>query len=783
MRMTERIKRILSSLKQGKYIITPDDVKLMNAIIYDFLYKNYNHPEDVRDILEISNILYNNSTNLILPLEDGIYDLAVVKYDKMYGNSSPVGAIPVNLKITDNSDITDKPLLEDKKLLDVVSIIPEDRMKDMVFFNNIMQDQKPIRQDFFNGLISESKETSKVMHTVPHTYPELVGTLHKCKFTLMSDAREAHKEDDDSVKVFERDFFYPTYGIAAGYALQKNPSQNPDVGLIAELKYDGVSIEAEVEGDTIVSAVSRGDTANNIASDYTPIFGGKKFPRAYGMPKDQKFGIKFEAIVTNENLRILSTKFGIEYKNARVAIIGLLGRLDGYKFRDMITLVPIRTAGLRFDDPIQEVNFLNKYYSSGVAMKYAYLHGDYYSLLWQVKKFVDDAEYMRAYMPFMYDGVVISYIDPDVRLRLGRQNSIDLWSMAIKFNPLAKQTIFLGYKYTVGQDGRITPMAYFNPVEFMGSVHDKTTVHSYRRFKELALRPGDIITITYVNDVICYLKKPYNAFNDKNTNPVIEFPEVCPSCGRPLTSSDSGDSAYCLNPDCPERVAARVGNMLKKLGIKDFGRAYTDKLGITGLTSFLNMDRNRCEKVIGPVMTEKLFERINELKTSEYPDYKLVGSIGFDSISIERWRVILNNIKLSYIISASTKDLRDSLQLVKTIGPTIADSIINGRMVLREDLYTISQMKNVKSSYRGNNIGIQDRKSVRFTGFRSEELTKAFNDAGFDADGNKSVTKKTDILIIPYYGFDSTKLHKISPTCRILDESDAWRFVKQCKPN
>ena len=250
------------------------------------------------------------------------------------------------------------------------------------------------------------------------------------------------------------------------------------------------------------------------------------------------FGIKFEAIITYDNLARIAQQFGKVYKNARVAIIGILGSRDARMYRDFITLVPIRTGGLNFTDPVQEIEFLNTYYSNGVGMRYAVLtSSDYTTLLYRVKRFKDEAEYMRRYLGFMYDGVVINYADPDVKRNLGRQNSIDLWSMAIKFNALEKNTYFYGYKYTIGQDGRITPMAYFAPVEFNGSIHDKTTVHSYKRFKDLGLKIGDIVSIKYVNDVICYLSKPDITYNRENPNPVLEFPTHCPSCGSPLMFS------------------------------------------------------------------------------------------------------------------------------------------------------------------------------------------------------------------------------------------------------
>ena len=63
------------------------------------------------------------------------------------------------------------------------------------------------------------------------------------------------------------------------------------------------------------------------------------------------------------------------------------------------------------------------------------------------------------------------------------------------------------YTFSVGQSGVIVPMAHFEPVEFFGAIHDKTTVHSLARFNKLKLKDGDIVKLTLNNDVIVYLHK------------------------------------------------------------------------------------------------------------------------------------------------------------------------------------------------------------------------------------------------------------------------------------
>jgi len=751
----ERITEILGNLLHGIISITYEDCIMINKISLKYLEKKYTNLNTIYEILQISNILYNNTSREVLPLEDGVYDMIVRKYDKETYNGAPVGAPPISFNV-EKSDIGAPNVIEntDEKI-EIATVIDPTNMQ---YYQNL------IRNDFPNILDYRHNQSEYVympssdfiinnQDKISHSYPELVGTFYKCNFITIDDAIHAGLDDDDSTAgVFERDFLRPTYPIAYRY------SYNGMVTLVAELKYDGVSVEAEIQGDTIITACSRGDTANNVATDLTPIFGGYKFHRAKNVNKDWLFGMKFECIVTKSNLERLEREHGISYKNARVAVVGLMGRKDAALFRDYLTLVPIKSAGIQFNDIEMELEFLNKNYSSGVYMRYAVLQGDYNSLLYQVKKFTEEAEYMRDVIDFMYDGVVISYVEPNTIAMLGRKKDKDMWSTAIKFNPMAKTAYFIGYTYSIGQDGRITPMAHFTPVEFFGTVHTKTTAHSYKRFMNLDLREGDIVLITYRNDVICYISKPnisYNTIRSYKIDP-IPFPDKCPFCGSELVMSDKEGIAYCPNIKCPERLITKTSNMLNKLGILGFRKSMIRKLNVHNLTEFLNVDMHFAADAIGEGNAANLADAIQFIKSTTWDDYKLIGAIGFTSISDLRWKSILEEIPLQKIVTMNDHDLEISLSYIKGIGASIINTILEERKLLAEDLNTILGLK-VNLSYGSKIV----RPKIRFSGIRDDKLVEEFIAKGYDADGNKQATKDTYILIVPYIGFVSNKVRNV----------------------
>ena len=751
--MHERLNIILQKLLSGDLsVLSSDNIIQVSEDAIDLLNKPVLDEYDVmcaNIIINISQIVYNNTDRSILFLEDGIYDLLLEKY-KEYDRGFQVGA-PVIRFNQDGEAVSEREFIEPMTFIDN----PKDFIQSSLYYEDLIK-TPPMDMNLFKEIDRNSgRVISKRNINVPHMYPKLVGSLDKCKFTLDSEAMEKDSYDLDNVKIFERDFL--AKHLQMGLIDMQTPFE-----LVAELKYDGVSVEADVT-HKILSARSRGDANNDIAADMTDIFGGYEFPYAPKMDDSEAFGMKFEAIISYTNLDKMGALKGRYYKNSRNGIIGLLGSSDAYDYRDLITLIPLATS-IEGIDRVEEIEFLNKYYNSGEYLRYSILSGTYTEILFQVYKFVKEAEIMRNMLPFMYDGVVISYRDPKIIEALGRENSINKYSMAIKFNPLVREAVFTGYSYTVGQDGTITPMIHYTPVEFYGTIHTKSSGHSYARFMDLGLAKGDIIQIEYTNDVMPYVTKPPVQSNFVNNNPLEIFPINCPYCGTPIIINESGKSATCPNMKCPERVIAKMANMMSKLNLKDFGEETFRYLKTTSLSQLLNYTYDDV-KDLGHLTAEKLIARINEVRSTPLYDYKIMGSIGFTGIAIETWKKILNVIPFMTIVNDSDEELYLKLKSLKGIGDVTARTIVKERHDLSDDISEILSLPNLIMSY-----GLKSGKTIRYTGCRPDEnLTTYLTSKGFDARPDAGVTKNTDILVVPYIGFSSSKMNKIGEDTKVVD--------------
>lgn len=753
-------------------VITVDNIGKLNTIamnIYQLENLSENEITSLKQIIMICNALYNRTDMTVLPIEDGFYDLLLEKYKK-YDEHFQVGSAIVDFKNIIENDI------QNPRKIAVPAI---------EFIQN--QDKDEIHQDVYDQIIRKGKNDinihnfsvspikfndqyiSKRTHNTEHNHPTLVGTLDKCKFVFNKDAIDAGAFNDDNVKILERDFFQDH--ISKGIILP-----NQEIEVVVELKYDGLSVEADC-GLELESARSRGDTGIGEAIDMTPILKGYIFKQAKCMIGEDPIGVKFEAIMTKNNLEQFNNLRGRKYANCRTAIIGLFGASDAYLYRDLITLIPLaidREQLPAISNRMEEIEFINRVFvSHGEPLRYCYFKGSVTEVLYMIKVFWDEAKIARDYLNFMYDGIVVSYVDENIRAKLGRKNFINKYSMAVKFDPAEKQTIFRGYTYEVGQHGQITPMIHYDPIEFIGTIHTKSTGSSLERFRNLGLKYGDIINVTYVNDVMPYVSKCDCDHNRNNTAPLIEFPHNCPICDSVLIESDSGKTAICPNSECPGRSIQRMANMFQKLNIKGFAEASIKALGKSHLYELYDLFPEEFEEKLGEADGKSMCDALLQLARGPVKDFIIMGALGFTSIAHKKWKMILDKITIKdlynlYLESKSEMELQQKLfQVIPNIGEITCRTIAKEIPFFEKDIIFIINTFHYVDSL-GSSILESGKMQIRFTGIRNKQLSELLCNAGYDADDSSTVTKKTDILLVPYDGFKSSKVSKVSENCKVV---------------
>ena len=263
--MNNILKTILIDLRRGSTDKAYENKGYVNTIAM-YLYEkpdlNAEDVEDLKDIITIGNIVYNDTDKELMVIEDGFYDLLLEKYKK-YDPNFQVGAEVIDFKTSNkviHADNLDKPIVEGVTFID--DIPPEDN----VFGEDILIDPTKYidARDFqYVPKFIDTQYISKRTHTVQSEHPELIGTLDKAKFVINKDAERAGVLDNPNVTTVERDFF-------ANHIMRGIIDPKETFDIVLELKYDGISVEADCT-DEVVSARSRGDTGMGKVADLTPI--------------------------------------------------------------------------------------------------------------------------------------------------------------------------------------------------------------------------------------------------------------------------------------------------------------------------------------------------------------------------------------------------------------------------------------------------------------------------------------------------------------------------------
>lgn len=742
---------ILNKLRNGFLSAALDNKAVINnyvSSVLDMRVEDISEQDidNIGEILDIANIVYENADldDDEQIIDHGIYDKLVELYCRF--RRPKVGGEIVNFVDTHVNDEIETELrnpltmLEDYKI-DTMLFKEELFRQQYTPKHYYAYDNSNLRCPIAYNVVGDGGRNTR------HEHPHLVGTLQKCKFVLISQAEAKGVLDDSNVKVLERDFFNLHFerGWLIGGDIIKG---------IISLKYDGISVDITVgrvkyaDGYRVeaINGTTRGDAINEVGKDVTHVIGGYHFYNANPDLFATEIGLKVEAVMTYSNLHAYNIERERNYKNPRSAISSIFSSNEGWRYMKYITLVPLELDIPKDHDDsrLSEIEFMNEQLTTGEYFRYAVIEGDYLSALFQIKKFTDEAETSRDIIPIMYDGVVFEYTEVRLREGLGRKDAINLYAKAIKFNPIRKYTTFRGYQYTVGVNGVVTPMIYYDPIEFMGTTHNHSTGSSYGRFKNLELRLGDMLIVDYVNEVMPYVTKPDNEHNRNNTNPPEEFIKECPFCSKPLVQV-SDKTIKCANNHCPERVKSKMANMIDKLEITDIAENSVDKIPFRSFKDMMNCSLEDLS-LLGEANSLKFYEQIVDMRSRLIPDYVAVGSLGFSNIGRTLWKTILTNISLNEIVKLVYDNpdlLRTNLLAIKGIGTKIVDTIFDELDMFIDDMMYICSMMNVVAS-KGKVLG----KKIRCTGFRDKALMEELRREGFDADDKASVTKDTFLLLV-----------------------------------
>lgn len=408
-----------------------------------------------------------------------------------------------------------------------------------------------------------------------------------------------------------------------------------------------------------------------------------------------------------------------------------------------------------------------------------------------VQDFIERYQSRRDDLPYGIDGVVLKVNDLAEQQALGNTVKVPRWEIAYKFPPEEAETVVHDIEWTIGRTGVVTPTAVMDPVQLAGTTVARATLHNPDFLLAKDVRLNDTVKIHKAGDIIPEVSEVILTKRPHDSQP-YEIPTTCPSCGAKLVHLEDEVALRCVNPMCPAQVkeglthfASRNAMDIDGLGPKIVAQLYDrhlvkDVADIYKLTAtdLAGLDKFK-EKSINNLLTAIKRSKDNSAE-------RLLFGLGIRNVGAKAARLLLEHFGSIPALMAADAD---EIGAIKTIGPTIVDSLLtyfaNEQVqLLMQELQSVG----VNFDYLGPKTTasiqpnyFQDKTIVitgKLTNFTRDELTQRLLTLGAKVTG--SVSKKTDLLIAGEdAGSKLTKAQNLDVT--IINETQALQYLNEVK--
>jgi DNA ligase (NAD+) len=344
--------------------------------------------------------------------------------------------------------------------------------------------------------------------------------------------------------------------IVEFYSRTERALEGADFEVVAELKYDGVSIALTYEAGYLVRAATRGDgvrgddvTANVRTIRTVPL-------RLLGSGYPSKFEIRGEILLPWKEFDRINKEREVQgdplFANPRNAASGTLKQLN-----------PSVVASRRLDAYFYAVlcdkgEYETHYENLEAARSWGFKIPD---VIRKCRRLDDIFEYIRHWetrrreLPVATDGIVLKVNSLLQQRQLGFTAKSPRWAVAYKFPAERAVTQLQSVTYQVGRTGAVTPVANLEPVFLAGTRVKRASLHNADIIASLDLRYGDHVYVEKGGEIIPKITGVDPSSRGKEK---VEFIGLCPECKTALVRPEGEAAHYCPNEECPPQRKGRI---------------------------------------------------------------------------------------------------------------------------------------------------------------------------------------------------------------------------------
>ncbi len=575
------------------------------------------------------------------------------------------------------------------------------------------------------------------------------------------------------------------------YERVKNGLEGEEFEIVAEMKYDGLSISLTYVDGKLTQAVTRGDgvqgddvTANVRTINSIPL---QLRPNS-GYPHE--FEIRGEILMPWTSFEALNKERELReeqlFANPRNAASGTLKsqkselvasrKLDAYLY--YLLGDEIGNDGYHYEN-------LQK------AKEWGFKISDGMKKCKTVDEILDYINYWdkeRKNLPVATDGIVLKVNSLRQQQHLGYTAKSPRWAIAYKFQAERACTRLNEVTYQVGRTGAITPVANMNPVKLAGTIVKRASLHNADIIQQLDLHIGDMVYVEKGGEIIPKVVGVDKTQRTPDMQPV-HFITHCPECGAELLRIEGEAAHYCPNDTaCPPQIKGRIEHFIsrKAMNIESLGPETVDDYYQRGLIhNIADLYLIKASDISGAKneRAKSALKIVEGVKASlQVPFERVVFAIGIRFVGETTAKLLARHFKtMNALKNATVEQLLD----VEGIGMVIAQSVVSyfqepRNVEIIERLKEYGVQMSLSEEALSNQSTKLEGKSIVISGVFSKHSRDEYK-ALIEQHGGKnvgSISAKTS-FILAGENMGPAKLEKASKLgVQILSEDDFLAMIE-----
>ncbi|MBI4947465.1 MAG: NAD-dependent DNA ligase LigA [Bacteroidetes bacterium] len=527
---------------------------------------------------------------------------------------------------------------------------------------------------------------------------------------------------------------------------------------VAELKYDGASINMTYINGKLRHAVTRGDgvRGDDVTSNVRTIRSIPLILKGNDIPKE--FEIRGEILMFHDTFNKLNHEREAAgeplFANPRNAASGALKiqnssmvakrNLDCFLYYIVGEGLPSET---HYDNlqKAREWGFKVPQYIQKCSSMDA------------VFKFIELWNHKRKELPFNIDGIVVKVNSLKHQKQLGFTAKTPRWAIAFKFKAEQVTTRLVSIDFQVGRTGAVTPVANLEAVHLAGTIVKRASLHNADQIELHGVWIGDHVFVEKGGEII---PKVVGVDLSKRTPDCIpvQYIENCPECGTKLIRQEGEAKHFCPNESgCPPQIKGRIEHFIsrKAMDIEGLGEETVELLYNEGLIRnigdlyHLSISQLIPLERMGKKSAENIIKSIENSKQT--PFERVLFALGIRYVGETVAKKLAKAIgSIDALKTSSSEDLKQ----VEEIGDKIAESIIYF-FKDEKNLSVIENLKNagVKLAVEENSTQLLSEKlkglsiliSGTFEKYSRDELKELIEKHGGKNTG--SISSKTSFIL------------------------------------